>query len=221
MSRVATAFAAILLLGAQSAAQAGIISALVYTDDAAFSAATGATSLTGPLPDLGDVGTSVTLGDATLTTPAAENTMFIGTGWSTLLPNQRAIAISGTENLTVSLNSGPATAFGFYFHQPIANPGRLDGCNTTCVDSEFDIAFYFGGLFVDSVGFTPGDGVSFGGIILDHVFDEVRFVETVGTNDNEFYGEMFVARVPEPGTLALLGAGLAAVGFTRRRRARG
>ena len=198
-------------------AQAGIISAMQYTDASAFSTATGATSLTGPLPNPGNVGTSVTLGDATL---SAGNTIFVGEGWSTLLPNDRAVAISGKENLDVAIETGLSTAFGFYFHEPADSTAQLDGCNATCVDSTFKIEFRRGGALIDDISFEPTDKAAiFQGIVLDTAFDEVRFTETIGGIDNEFFGEMFVTKVPVPATLSFLVLGLLGVGLLGRRRA--
>ena len=172
--------------------------ATTYVNDAAFSAATGALSLTGPLPDLGSSGPSVTVGDATLTSPV---NIFVEDTRSTLILGNEIVIQGPKENLTVLLNSGPAKAFGFYFHEPTAHTFQLDGCGplrSPCVDSTFDIAFYLGGVLVDSVIFSPADDqLIFFGITLDVPFDEVRFMET-GTNDNEFYGEMYVApSIPE------------------------
>ena len=208
-----------LAFGAVGVANAGVIS--LYNNESDYIAA-GAESLTGLLPNsAGGPGiTTLTLGGATLT---AGNSIFVGQGWSTLLPFGNAIAISGPENLNVTVDTGLSTGFGFYFHEPHDpndRPGDvLDGCNAICVDSVFRIDFLLGASVVTTVTYYPPNNVAdFIGLILDTPFDSVQFTELNNTIDNEFFGEMFVVRVPEPGTLSLLIGGLALLGAGRRKR---
>ena len=201
-----------LAIGFCAPAQAGIIG---FTTDVGDFLAAGGESLTGPLPELGNQGSTVTLGDATL---AAGNDIFVGSGWSTLLPDGMAIAISGPENLEVSINTGLSTGFGGWLHEP-SQPDRVDGCNTACVDSTFLVQFWLGTSLVDGASFNaPDDQALFGGVFLDEVFDRVTIAEIVGSHDNEFFGEMYVVRVPEPATLWLLGGSLIGIAWSRRRR---
>lgn len=217
MKHVGRALALTAVMAFSSAAGAGIISSGTYANDAAFATASGATSLTGALPDLGAQGTSVTLGGATLT---AGNTIFVGSGWSTLMPGGNAIAISGQENLGISVDTGAASAFGFYFHEPSQNTGQLDGCNAACIDSTFNISFSLGGSYIDDVSFNfANDQLVFFGAILDEIFDSVTVTEVTGGIDNEFFGEMFVARVPEPGSILLLITGLLGLSLARKKAA--
>jgi len=220
MKRMAQAAAVFASLALGTPANADIITAGPFSDHLDFSAATGAESLTGPLPNLGNVGTSVTLGNATLT---AGNTIFVDEGWSTLIPGGTAIAISGNENLDISINTGLATSFGFYFHEPSGSEDKLDGCNATCFNSTFVMEFFLRGSLIDeSESFlsfdAPNNELRFIGIAFDEVFDEVRITETSGGIDNEFYGEMYATTVPTPGTLLLLGGGLLGLAAARRRR---
>jgi hypothetical protein len=211
-------------------ANQALATTVTYNTKAAFDAAVpGATSLTGTLPNLGDVGTSQTVGNATL---SASNNIFVGglnvdglgdpgLDWSTKIAGND-IAISGPENLDVAILTGPSDAFGFYFHEPISNSGvASDSCNAACVDSTFKIELFSGATLIDTVNFMPAnDQLVFFGLLSDTLFDAVKFTETTGGIDNEFYGEMFVRAVPLPAAAWLFGSALLGLfGLSRRKRA--
>jgi len=106
MKYLRTGLAVSAFMALSTVASAGITSSGFYNDDAAFSLNSGATSLTGALPNLRGQGRSVTLGGATIT---ADNTIFVGSGWSSWMPGGNAIAVSGVETIGISVNtySGP------------------------------------------------------------------------------------------------------------------
>ena len=100
MKYLRTGLAVSAFMALSTVASAGITSSGFYNDDAAFSLNSGATSLTGALPNLRGQGRSVTLGGATIT---ADNTIFVGSGWSSWMPGGNAIAVSGVETIGISV----------------------------------------------------------------------------------------------------------------------
>lgn len=203
--------------------------ATLYNDAPSFIAATGATSFSGPLPAVGNVSGSRAIGDVTVTAPRW-TTMDL----STLLPGlEIAISDGAGDNAVPSsaYNDGvdfsfaqPVAAAGFFFHEPTA-PTLVDGCNVSpCVNSQFRITLRNGGgSIVGSFDWTPAKNAAvFWGVASDQPFVTMQVRETFGSDDNEFYGQVYAAMpsaVPEPATSALAIAGLLVVLLRRRRAA--
>jgi PEP-CTERM motif len=197
---------------------------VVYNHLANFQAATAATSATGPLPWAGALGSyssarSVeSVGTVTVSAPS-----WVFTNWSTLLLGGEIAVSNGVGNVfseSIDVGFGSAVfAAGFDFHQPSA-ASLIDGCNVSvCTDSQFQITLKNGANVVASFNWTPlKDQRDFWGVHSDAAFNRMEIRETVGTDDNEFYGQFYtsVNAVPEPSAVAL--AGLALCGLTALRR---
>lgn len=200
---------------------------VIFSDKATFLAATGATSATGPLSDVGLIpggpAATVTVGKVTFTIAGPSFQLFIGLGgdcmsvpgcdWTPLLPGPD-IAISDIENLNADLSmSGPVTAMGFDFVKPIkgfsdvANPGP----------SEFTVTLLNGGNLVSSFVFDtpsaafPADTADFVGVMASNPFNRMQIRETTGGIDDEYFGQFYTASVPEPTSISLICSGLVGV----------
>ena len=219
--------AAIVLL-TSAMARAGIIT--TFTDRTTFEGATGASSITGAIPNLGNVGTGPNVvGDVTF--DSLSGNLFLGSaglsgslgtlGWSTLIPGND-IAISGLESFKIGINGpGRITSLGFVLHEPTDSSGLPpDTCNfSTCPDSTFALTLMLGTSVVDDVLFNPAnDALTFFGVESDMAFDRASIVEISGNADNEYFGEFLAVRVPAPTTILLLVLGLVGLGATTRRR---
>jgi hypothetical protein len=199
---------------------AGAATVSTFNTLASFQTSTGATAATGPLPVSSSNFSSATVGSVTFSAPSAT---FVN--WSTLLSavqtggvlvvSQGAGDVGGVVNDGINAQfAAPVYSAGFRFHEPGSSTAIIDGCNTTCVNSQWSLRLMSGATLVAAVPWTfPKDQATFVGVWSDTAFTRLEVRETVGTDDNEFYGQFYTglaAAVPEPGTAALmfLGAGV-------------
>lgn len=144
---------------------------------------------------------------------------FVIAEWTTRLPG-KDLAISGTEEFNVTIDSGLVHSFGFDFVEPENDPN----VNGTFAESTFTVTLLDGASSVGSFQFSrPNDSAEFVGVWADagQAFDHVQVRETIGGVENEFFGQFYTgeaAPVPEPCTLISLAALLVPV--MRRRVAR-
>jgi len=190
-------------------------------DKATFLANTGATSATGPLPDLGNVGTNIptTLGSVTIKSIAPSSDLYVGAeniltdlgfnkDWTSLIPGN-SIAISASENLNATFAS-PVYSTGFEFVEPtcgrfatLCTGDQTDdiGVNFASVaDSEFQVDLSLGLTPVGSFTFNATDDVlSFVGVASDEPFDTMIITENDGNlaihGENEYFGQFFTSDV--------------------------
>jgi len=174
----------------------------VFTDKATFLSTTGASSATGPLPDLGLIAggaaASQTVGSVTFTITPPSSELYIGAAgvnvvpgldWTAINPGPD-IAISDIENLNADLASS-VFSLGF----DVIEPTTGFGCNnTTCVDSTFSVTLKNGPTTVGSFQFNAPDNVlAFAGVSSTLAFDRVEIREIIGNNDDEYFGEFYTS----------------------------
>lgn len=181
------------------------------TDKSAFLALLGAKSASGPLPDLGMVG-SAKLGSANIGIAPGGDNLAIGVfnlgveDWCPQLPGHD-IAM-GYENLAIEFDE-PVTALGFDFCQPDLTMPPWGG---TPVDSTFEIRLFLGLTPIGSIQFAsiPTDQATFLGVCSSLAFDRATVIDITATpyvDDNEYFGEIYTA--PGPSAWNNLGSGLA------------
>lgn len=192
---------------------------VVYSDKASFLGTTSATSATGPLPSLPSSVNELTVGTVTF-----QGSMWFGAefvsevDWTTRLPGAD-LAINNNENLDVLL-ANAVTALGFDFVEPQFDPN----INESFAESTFTVSAYMNAALVGSFQFNaPNDTAYFVGFLADAAFNKVLIRETVGSSENEFFGQFYTndpanpRPVPEPATLFLFAFGVAGMIAARGR----
>jgi hypothetical protein len=181
----------------------------LYFNKEAFIADTGASSATGPLPDVGiildaDVDppvSSYTLGSVTFGLTLGSDNVFMGAAGTTTEPdwypptpgNDMAF---GWERFQVS-TSGPVYSFGFDIVEPDVTMPDFGG---TPEESTYEFLLFNGTLHVGTVLFDgtkiPNDVQTFIGVWSDKPFDRVVINDLSGSDDDEFLGEFYTGTTP-------------------------
>ena len=221
--RMPAAGASLLVAGllCSTAASAAVV---VYTSKSTFLADTGASSATGAIPTSAIFHAGAfALGSVTISAPrwlTLDATSTIAGG--EIGVSQGAGDVGGVVNDGIDAGfAGAVDAAGFDFYEPV-EPSSA-GCNTTCVNSSYVVRVMNGSTVLDEVELTHARGtLQFFGLTSSVAFTGLQIRETVGTDDNEFYGQFYTRvaavtppGVPEPATPWLVLAGLLAL--SRRR----
>lgn len=136
------------------------------------------------------------------------------------------VVVNGVENFNVAVTFASSVhAFGVDVYEPQASTGIFNGCNVNpCVESTFEFSFLASGNLLETITFSPDNEIlDFIGYSNDTAFDRIEIRETVGTHDNEMFGNFVTSTtplspVPLPAGLPLLLAGLGGLALLRRRR---
>jgi hypothetical protein len=194
-------------------------------DRTTFIAETGVTSATGPMPNIGNVGTSsIVIGSVTLKSISPSGDLWVGTfdgtdddipdaddsiispynpDWTSLISGN-STAISGSENLNATFST-PVYSAGFEFVEPSCTTNIISctgdqlgdiGANAPVFDSEFQVDLSLGLTPVGSFTFNATDDVlSFIGVKSTDPFDTMIITENEDSSDNEYFGEFFTSDV--------------------------
>ena len=215
----------VFVLGLSSVVVGDII---VFDDKADFLSATGATEAANfddrvggtynATYDQWNMGRGFAVGDLQFDSESLD--FWVGE-WTGLLAGDE-LAISGPEDMDVTVINlgGDVFSLGFEFVEPSGAGTNVPLAER--MDSTFAVSLFSGGTSIDSFSFNaPDDQAAFIGIwsYPDQGFDSVQIRETIGTHDNEYFGEFYLGAepVPVPGAVLLGILGLGAVGVRLRK----
>jgi len=200
-------------------ASAALATAATFTDQAAFLAQTGATSVGGFPNPTGSSLTEFVAGEAHFRRIGSSTFNF--NEWTTRFPGVD-MALNGNEEFSVTFDN-PVHSFGFDIVEVETDPNL----NGAFIDSTFSLNFYSLGSLVGTHDFnTPNDTASFVGVSLSQAFDQVQLIERVGGIENEFFGGFYTGKtaprsVADSGSSgAMLGGVLGVLASVRALRSR-
>ena len=169
-----------------------------FVDKSAFLAATGASSATGPLPNIGNVTETATVGTVKFSrAPGSAGLLAIGAAGTVAAPDWYPLVdgnlIAMTyENLQVQ-TANPVFAVGFDVVEPNTTMPAYGG---TPVDSTFEVVLYSGNTEVGRTSFNaPDDQVAFFGVWSALAFDRVTIVDKTGNADDEYFGQFYTGTI--------------------------